>query len=403
MGLFGFNAEKKLAKGQEQLAKGLRYEARLTFEEILLRENVEQGILGQAKDGWRKSRMGLIAIQTAEAEHLLAEGDIRGAVDSWQAIVELAAEDLDAGTAREMLSRYAGGPTPGAKLLEGIDAVAPVSNLPLEEEEGEYFGDDPEEIFEVYLQTLPDGQAKAYRALGASFRDGYLLVQEGKAIEALERFATVDEAGRQNPYFHLESAQAHLLANQNEEALSEIDGIEPSPEIRRRVAETRAVLLERLGRGEEAEVEAERVWTEGQDGDAAILFGEILLDHGKFERVLEIVKPFVHPARPQPDVDRLAARAHAGLGQIGEMRNLLERAVESFFQGQGGHRDAPSFPVWAARDLLDLYVAVKEPPEKVRSLVQHLIRHDTANAEGYKSTLAAYARSLDEETGAIPG
>jgi tetratricopeptide (TPR) repeat protein len=370
----------------------------LTFEEILVREKVEQGILSQAKDGWRRARKGLIELQTAEGEHLLAGGDIRGAVDCWQAIIELAGDDLDAGKAGEMLARHGGETKLQAKILEGLDTVAPVANLPSEEEEDEeYFGDDPDEIFEVYLQTLPEKQAEAYRALGASFREAYLLVQEGKAKEALERFASVDDATRQSPYFHLESAQAHLLANQDEHALIELDGIDPPEEIRRRVAEMRAILLDRLGRGEEAEEEAQRVWAEGQDGDAAILYGEILLDRGKFDRVLEILKPFVHPSRPQPDVDRLVARAHAGVGQFEEMRGLLERAVESFFQGPGSMRDAPSFPIWAARDLLDFYVAAKEPPERVRSLAQHLIRHDPPSSERYKDILTAYARSLDEE------
>ncbi len=376
----------------------------MTFEEIFLREKVEQGILGQAKDGWRRARKGLIELQTAEGEHLLAGGDIRGAVDCWQAILELAGDDLDAGTAGEMLARHGGGTKLEAKILEGLDTIAPAANLPAEGEgDEEYFGDDPDEIFEVYLQTLSEKQAEAYRALGASFREGYLLLQEGKAAEALDRFAAADDATRQSPYFHLESAQAHLLANQDEQALSELGGIDPPEEIRRRAAEMRAILLERQGRGEEAEEEAQRVWAEGQDGDAAILYGEILLDHGKFDRALETVKPFVHPSRPQPDIDRLAARAHAGLGQLGQMRNLLERAVESFFQGPIGLRDAPTFPVWAARDLLDLYVAVKEPPEKIRSLAQHLIRHDPASTERYKDVLTAYARSLDEERSAGEG
>ncbi len=398
MGLFGFNAEKKVAKGQEQLAKGLFYEAKVTFEEILVRDGIEGGIVAQSKDGWRRARKGLIEIQAAEAEQLTKAGDIRGAIDSWRAIVEMAGDDLDAGDAGKMLAEHGGETSFQAKILEGLDDVAPVARLPVEEEDGqEYSSDDPEEIFEVYLQTLPEQQAEEYRTLGVPFRDAYLLIQEGKSEQALDRLSEADEEIKRSPYFLLESAQAHMLIDQNEQALSELDALDPPAVVRRRAAEMRAVLLARLNRGEEAEAAALRVWEEGKDADAAVLYTEILLGHGRFDRALEIVKPFVHPALPQPEVDRLAARAYAGLGRIGEERNLLERAVESFFQGPiGGMRDAPSFPLWAARDLLELYAAEKEAPEKVRSLAQHLIRHDPASAAKYRETLGEYARSLEE-------
>jgi tetratricopeptide (TPR) repeat protein len=397
LGLFGFNAEKKLAKGQEQLAKGHYYEARLTFEEILVHDNVEAGIIGQAKDGRRKVRLALIDLQKGEADQYLRAGEIPQALDCWRAIVDLAGDELDSTEAKAMLAKYGGEKGPHAKILEGLDAVAPVATLPAEDEgEEEYFGDDPEEIFEVYLQTLPDEQAEAYRALGGPFREGYLLIQQGNAAEALEHFASADGDALKSPYLHLESAQALLLSNQNERALQTIDSIEPPKEVRRRVAEMRAILLERLGRGEEAESEALRVWEEGKDADAALLYAEILLDHQQFDRALDVLKPFVHPSRPQAEIDRLAAKAYAGLGRIEDVRNLLERAVETFFQGPVGIRDAPAFPLWAARDLLDLYTAVGEAPEKVRSLAQHLIRHDPDAGEVYRGALSAYVRKLEE-------
>jgi hypothetical protein len=341
----------------------------------------------------------MIDMQTEEAERHLRGGDIPAAIGCWQAVVELGGDDIDATAAREMLARHAGASTDHEKLLAGLDAIAPVEEIPQEEGEAgeEYYGDDPGEIFEVYLQTLPEKQAEAYRTLGEPFRDGFLLIQEGKAREALERFAAAGEAQEVQPYFRLERAQALLLDEQSVEALRDLDAMEIPEEVRRRVAEMRTILLERLGRHEDAEAEAARIWEQDKDADAAILYGELLVDHSRFDRALEIVKPFVHPGRPQPDVDRLAARAYAGTGKTREARDLLERAVESYFQGPVGMRDAPQFPLWAVRELLALYVAQKEEPEKVRSLVQHLIRHDPASAESYKGILAEYARDRRDE------
>lgn len=410
MGLFGWNAEKKLAKGEEQLAKGLFYEARLTFEEIIVHEKVESSIASQAKGGWRKARAALIANQMSEAENLLRSGDTAQAADCWRAIIELAGNDLDCSEARDLLARHGGKPSLRSQVLEGLDSVAAEERLPAEEEEEqeEYAAEDPDQIFEVYLQTLPEGQAEAYRALGEAFRDGYLLIQEGRAQEALDRFAAAGDQEARSPYFQLEVAQALLLAERNEEAVAGLEAVEGAPEIRRRVAEMRAILHERLGRHDEAEAEAKIVWEDGKSIDGAIFYAELLVDHGRFEPALEILKPMVHPARPQAEIDRLAARAHAGLGQTGETRSLLERLVESFFQGPIGMRDAPPFPLLAARDLVELYMAGGESMDRIRSLIQHLIRHDPEHAGTYKARLAAYAESLeaggkpegpDDETG----
>ncbi len=335
--------------------------------------------------------------QIDEARRLFAAGEKGQALECCRAAIDLAGDDLDAGEAKELLARIEteqGKGTP--RILAGLDALPPVEEAPAEEiPQEEFFGDRPDEIFEVHLETLPPDVAEIYRGMGAEFRDGFLSIQEGRPKEAIDRFASAPESAAAHPVFRLEKAQALLLDGQNEAALAEIEWIALPEELARRRTEMRVILLERLDRKDEAEDEARRLWEGQQDVEAAVLYAELLIDHGHHPRAVEILKPHVHPARPQPDIDGLAARAYAGAGEIGEARNLLERAVESFFQGPVGMRDAPRFPVWAARELLGLYTAVGEPPDNVRSLVQHLIRHDPSSADHYKEALARYAEERE--------
>ena len=62
---------------------------------------------------------------------------------------------------------------------------------------------------------------------------------------------------------------------------------------------------------------------------------------------------------------------------------------QGFFQRAGAMQ--ARFPVRPARELLSLYTHAGEAPERVRSLVQHLIRHDPASAHIYKQALEKYA------------
>jgi predicted Zn-dependent protease len=393
VGLFGFNAEKKLKKAEEYLAREIYYEARLAFEEIIIRKDVNPTLASRAREGWRRSRKALMEAQIEEAKRMIRAGEPAAARDSCLAAIEQAAEDLDAGEAKTLLERLDEGQTEAARLLAGLDEVPLAHQLPPEEAADSEAGttEGAEAMFEVLLQPLPEEQAQLYRDFGPEFRDGYLLLQEGRAAEALGKFAEIPEEVASNPFFRLEKGQALMHVKKYQEALESLEGIELAPEAERRRSEIRTVLLHELGRKEEAVDAARRMWeSDREDRDAAILYAEMLLEAERAEEAEKVIDPFHSPA-PEPEVDGMLVRTYLALGKAQEARDLLEGTVEGFFQNPAAFRRG--FPIWAGRDLLGFYISVREDPKRVRSLVQHLIGHDPGSAERYKALLSDYVKS----------
>ena len=191
-----------------------------------------------------------------------------------------------------------------------------------------------------------------------------------------------------------------MVARRHEEALEKMTGLDLPPDLERRAREMRIVLLQRLERGEEAVGEARALHeADPSDAEAKLLYAEILLDNEQGQPALDLVLPMRGP-QPIPEVDRLVVRGYGQTGRIDEARELLETTVEGFFQSPGGLH--ARFPVWAARELLHLYIAVGEEPKRVRALVQHLIGHDPPGAERYKELLTRYAEER-EKGGAAEG
>ena len=401
MGLFGFNVEKKLAKANEQLEKGFYYEARMAFEEILGRDGIDPGFRSQAKAGWRRARLAQIEGQMGEAKQFLKAGEREAAIECLHAAVTIADEDIDVHEAKEMLATLEpAGHGPRAALLEGLDSLPIAAAVkPEQGETGETFGESAEDLFEVYVNSQAQDVAERYRKLGPEFRDGYLLLQAGELDAALERFDAVPEELTADPIFRLEKGQLLMLKDRNQEALDLLQGLDLPKEAERRRAEMAAILLDRLGRGDEAEEEARRLWSAHDgDPDVAVLLSEILVGHERFAEALAILKPFVEKGDPSPELVTLTAKAYVGTGQVKKGKELLEEAVEIFFRGPGMGGRLPRFPLASARDLLSLYIAGGEEPTKVRSMVQHLIIYDPDSAELYKEALVRYAEErLPEE------
>lgn len=399
MGLFGFNAEKKMAKAREHLQRGLFYEARMAFEEILKREDVDGGIRSQAKDGWRSARQGMISEQMEEALRLLRAEERESAIESLRTVVEIADDDLDSGEAKRLLSELTREPDEAELLLSGLEVPPPpTAHVPVDEDgEGSAFGESPEDLLEVYLGSFPEEIAERYRRLGREFRDAYLMLQQGDPSEASRLFESIPHDLQGDPIVRLEWGQALLLLDRNEESLALLEGIELPQILERRRAEMATVLLDRLGRKEEAEAEASRLFAaHGNEAEVAIFFGEIMVGHGRFDEALAALKPFI-PSGDPPDVIPLAARAYLGKGDLEEGTGLLEQALEVFFQGPGLGGRAPRFPVSAARELLAHRIRSGSDMESVRALAQHLITYDPGSSEGYLEALRAYAETLSSK------
>jgi thioredoxin-like negative regulator of GroEL len=335
--------------------------------------------------------------QTVEAKRLVQAGDTEQALECCRAAVEQAGNDIDAGEARELLDRLEKGETAAAKLLSGLDDIPAAGDLPVEEVDDEAIAAGPEALFDVYLESLPAEQAEAFQGFGSEFRDGYLSLQEGRAKEALEAFNRAPKEVEDHPLFLLEKAQALMQERQAEEALKILDAIDLREELRARRTEMRIVLLQQLGRGDEAVQEARTHYEASRDNqDVAILYGEVLLENGQPQEALDVLEAF-RGGQQNPEIETVVARSYVATGKVQEARDLLEGTVEGFFQS-AGHMHT-RFPVWAARELLYFYIGVSEDPERVRSLVQHLISHDPPSAAGYKEALKRYVEQREKSSG----
>ncbi len=402
MGLFGFNAEKKLAKAQEQLARGFFYEARAAFEEILKREDVVGGLRSQAAEGWRSARRAMMDQQMEEAGRLLQAAERDSAIESLRTVLEIAEDDLDCSEAKAVLAKLqeeTEGPEAIMRTLE-IPPVAAVQAVVDESADGPVFGESPDDLMEVYLGPLSEEIAERYRSLGTEFRDAFLSLQQGDPQDAARRFEAIPDDRQTDPFIRLERGQALLLLDRNEEALESLQGIELPAPLERRRAEMSTILLDRLGRRDEAEAEARRLYAAHPgEADIAVFFSDILIGHGVFQEALDALKPFI-PAGDPPEVIPLAARAYLGIGDLQEGKDLLEQALEVFFQGPGIGGRAPRFPVAAARELLGLRIQMDAGLEGVRALAQHLIQHDPGSSETYLEAVRRYAER--KSAGAAP-
>jgi tetratricopeptide (TPR) repeat protein len=406
VGLFGgFNAEKKLDKAGAQLQQGAFYEARAIFEEILGRQEVDPAIREQAKNGWRKARRGLIDGQREEAELRLQAGERDEALECLRTIMEIAGDDIDVSEIRAKLERIDPTLTPSnptERILSHLDDSVAQDELPPEEGEAVAgFGQSPDDLFEVYLNAVPEPVADLYRAQGEAFRDVYLTLQDGDIEGALEGFAKLPSEQAADPIVRLEWGQALLLDGKHEEALGMLLDL-PLPdalEHRRRLMA--AQLLEQVGRKEEAFEGAQSLYRDfPADTEAAALYAEILILRERAEEALKIVKNLIEAGDPSPDLVNLAARAYIAAGKVEEGRDLLEQSLENFFQGPGWRGQTPRFPLGAARELLGLYIALDEEPEIVRAMAQHLVTYDPDRADQYREALRRYAEERERKQSA---
>jgi hypothetical protein len=70
--------------------------------------------------------------------------------------------------------------------------------------DAELFGDDPEALFEIYMDSVDPSAAELFRGLGPDFRLGYLALSQGAGERAVELFERVDWSRCDDPRARLE-------------------------------------------------------------------------------------------------------------------------------------------------------------------------------------------------------
>jgi tetratricopeptide (TPR) repeat protein len=430
-----FNAEKKLKAADEDLARGLYYDAMRAYKQILKKEKNNTMVLGQADAGLRKARQGLMELQTAEAKKFLDEGDGVQAAECCRNAIDLAGTDLRAKEAEKILATLLQGSTEEEDVTspdvsvrtEGIPEERVATSQEIEDADRETerqeervaspTGIEKEDLFRLYLESLPEDRAEILANFGPEFRDGYVLTQQGKPEEALERYEEAPSLAARHPIFLFHKSQALYSCGRDKEALEILESLDLPEDLRRLRAELRTVLYWRLDEAEKSEAEARELHSMTPDDiTTAHLYAQVLTSNGKHKEALDILIPWVDPVQVIPQIDRLVIQLCLELDLIDDAMDLLEKAVNRYFhdslsmpaEGQLGRvfgagpgvspsvapEPSESFPLWAARKLLDLYIEHDVGPDEVGKLVETLVMFDPESEVEYRDRLSRY---LDEE------
>ncbi|MBD3335338.1 MAG: hypothetical protein GF355_07455 [Candidatus Eisenbacteria bacterium] len=409
-----FNPQKKLKNADEALANGFHYDALKIYRSVLKRTGDDPTVAPRAEEGRRKARRGLMERQLEEARGLWDDGRYVEAIECAENAVDLADDDGDRRRAGELLERIKAAGNQALRARPDVPGGGTACAAPLVTDEAPADVGE-EDLFQLYLDTLPEERAETYRSFGEVFSHAYVLTQQGRGSEALEHYDTLPDDVRRHPLVRLLEGQALGLAGRDAAALETL-AMHGLPEDLEPVRlELKAAALWKLGRRDEAEAAArEMVAAAPEDVRAAHILAQFQAAAGKAEEALATLAPWIHPTEVIPEIDRLAIWLQLQTGRQDDAVAILERTVKRYFHhslsrscgrqvnpsfglqadvfpAPGSEDAAADLPRWAARTLLDLYLSRDEPDEdKVRELVESLIMYDPAGEIEYRDKLERY-------------
>jgi hypothetical protein len=447
MGLFGSSPQKKLEKARGFLAVEAWYDALRLFDEALeSAAKLGEGERSEARAGRSRCRREMMMLRLEEAEALLAAGDPEGARDRAQTAADLAEPEFDTSALRELQERidapvrgFSGGRMEeemaqddllpegtGRAPLEAHLLPAPVPEVAALND-AEFYGEDPAALFELHLESMSPRTAELFRQLGPDFRLGYLATVGGDGARAMQKFDSVDWIDVRHPAALRAKANALLLAGRAEECLQLLDAMAPAEpdgaagegsaaeeleeagparslpdgvteedlheflagEGERRYLRVEA--LRALQRLDEA-VEAARSLADAQAEPrltTEALLGWTLIEAGRAREAWDRLKPKLGAMGYHEEILVPAAQAAVLLGNDGEARRMLEDLIQFRMERSLVRGQEIDFPIEAGRKLLELYLRDEEDAAVTRTLVLHLVDHDAARAEEYRSVLLA--------------
>jgi tetratricopeptide (TPR) repeat protein len=394
MGLFGFNAEKKLARARKYAEEGKHYEARRAFEEVAERADSEE-LRTAARTGSRDVRAAMIAARIAEADGLEATGDLEVAMDRLRTALDLAGDDLPKESLEERLraleaprrpAQATSTPQPPDLLPDPVEDSARRAKRSETTDPSELFGVNPGEEFAILMNTLPDELASLFQQQGESFRLGYLALTRGAPQAALRKFDEMDWSELPPAPIALERARALLLARRPEEALALVDRIGDAGPAGRWL---RVEALRDMGRIDDAvDAAAELVNAQEQNTpESDALLAWTLIEAGRPEEAYDHLEGWLEGRAPDEEVLVPAAQALSMLDRIPEAIRLLENLIHHRLEASLATGREPNFPVQAGRRLLAFYIAEGRSPGEFRALVMHLLDFDPERGEQYRGLL----------------
>lgn len=396
MGLFGFNADKKMNRGRKALADGDFYEALKNFEEVEKRDGIDAGIHAEAASEARRVRGIMIDQRLLEATNFLEAGEMEAARDRLETARDLAGTDLprhaiEAGFAALERTRV-----DTASLRDAAQSPLAVDDtpaLPEEPSEAELFGADLEIEFGMLMDTLPASLAEIFQAQPLDFRKAYVAMAKGAPRAALRHLELLNWNPPPHPAIGIERARAELMTGAARPALERLEGMSEHltlPELRHDADVLRIEALRDLERYAEAADLAATMAPEapGRDAAADVLLATTLIEAGRPDDAMDRIEPWLRSAQPSDEAHVIAAQAMRLQGRGEEAIPQLEGLIQGRIHASLGSGKEPAFPVEPGRVLLQLYMEHgSADPRKVRALALHLLDFDPTRGEQYRQVL----------------
>ncbi|MDJ0766491.1 MAG: tetratricopeptide repeat protein [Myxococcota bacterium] len=205
--LFGGTFESNRSKGETLLKEGRFGEAKLAFEQALMRnKGVLKEDIAAVRDATRTCGVALAKQRIAQADAVAREGDVETALDILDDARDICSDPEIIGAIQTRRRDY-----------ESKDARQLAS-------EGEEIDD--EELIAIIAGTWTDAQAKEYASLPDTFREALLLAHDGEfeqAASLIETIANAMDLPIVPQYLWLELGRIYVSSKQDEKAIEALD------------------------------------------------------------------------------------------------------------------------------------------------------------------------------------
>ncbi|PLX44042.1 MAG: hypothetical protein C0609_06510 [Deltaproteobacteria bacterium] len=324
------NLEKALTKGKKLAAQARWSEALSWFEEAREFDPDE----AQARHGERQCREQLVNWNLEEAQGLQGIDDEKAREHALLAM-DLAADEKDLQKSVKSLLNKLGKPAPKKpaapkvedkpkRLFEpscGGGCAAPDCGP-----EGEEFEESFEDVYFLYLESMPENERDFFEDMSTDFQEGFVALQQGETKLAEQKLAKAKKAAPPSPALHYTLGIMQATKGRLENAEHEFaKAVELAPAFTSAYIQ-RCALLRELKRSAEAETLL-KSWNEENPGDtlqAIPLLVSCLLDQDKVDEAEELLAPIFF------DEGRTNINASILWAKIKERQNDVDGAVRAY-------------------------------------------------------------------------
>ncbi len=393
--MFGKSPEEHEARGDAYFLRNASGKAKLEWESAL--EKLEKdpyspsGRIDRLREKVHGAKEALASEHRDNGENLIEAGCWDEARELLNLVLELTENESLASEARELIRKV-----DAAETREGEEEMAEYDYFePGEEEEEEEVDSDPlhdDEYFTVLVESLPEPRREAYIGYGATFRLGYVALNQGEFETAAEELARAMEENPPDSYIPLELSTAWVNLGRVEEARSLLEeGLVHHPD----VFSAHGMLCEIYW--EAGEFEAAEAHLAGlpefiaETTPAFILSGETLVRAGKLAEAERYYRENIEEFGWDETVAANLARIYEAMEKPDSALELYE-SIMSECTGCGSR-----VPAEIKRKYADLCFEAGEGGATLLELYLSLTREDPENAADYYRKVSRIYWTLGNE------